>query len=68
MAFSIDDLEALDRSIALGATTVQYSDRTVTYRSLSDMLRIRELMRKEVMPSSVKAENFRVKMEFSKGL
>lgn len=68
MAFSIDDLEALDRSIALGVTTCQYSDRTVTYRSLSDMLRVRELMRKEVAPSSVKAENFRVKMEFGKGL
>lgn len=68
MAFSIEDLEALDRSIALGATTVQYSDRTVTYRSLNDMLRVRELMRKEVAPSSVKSESFRVKMEFSKGL
>lgn len=48
MTWTADQLAALEESIALGATTVQYTDRTVTYRSLSDMMKLRDLMRRDL--------------------
>jgi len=48
MAWTNEQLVALDESIALGATTVQYSDRTVTYRSLTEMMRLRDMIRREL--------------------
>ncbi len=39
------DLKAIDEAIATGALTVKYNDRLVTYRSLNEMLQIRQLMR-----------------------
>lgn len=48
MAWTQDQLTALDESIALGATTVQYTDRTVTYRSLSDMMKLRDMIKREL--------------------
>lgn len=52
MAWTTEQLAALDESIALGATTVQYSDRTVTYRSLADMLRLRDMIKRELSGAS----------------
>lgn len=42
--FTQDQLNALDEAIALGALTVKYSDKEVTYRSLADMLATRKLI------------------------
>jgi hypothetical protein len=42
------DLVALDKAIALGALRVQYTDFTAEYRSLDEMLRLRDLMRGEL--------------------
>lgn len=46
--YSQAQLDALDEAIASGALTVKYADKEVTYRSLNDMLRIRELMAKSL--------------------
>jgi hypothetical protein len=48
MTWTTTQLTTLEESIALGATTVQYSDRTVTYRSLTDMMRLRDMIRKDL--------------------
>lgn len=48
MAFTIEQYEALNTAIAQGALTVKYGDKEVTYRSLTDMLRTRNLMAKEL--------------------
>ncbi len=42
--FTQEQYEALNKAIAQGTLTVTYSDKTVTYRSLDEMLRIRNLM------------------------
>lgn len=43
------DLAALEAAIATGATKVRYADgREVTYRSLAEMLRIRDMMKAEL--------------------
>jgi len=45
MAFTLEELEAIERGIASGTLTIRYADKVRTYRSLDDMLRIRELIR-----------------------
>ena len=37
MAFTLADLVAIQRAIASGARTVQFSDRSTTYRSLAEL-------------------------------
>jgi hypothetical protein len=41
MAFTQTDLDAIEAAIASGATSVQFSDRLVVYRSISDLLKAR---------------------------
>ena len=48
MSFTNDQLTKLDDAIAQGVLSVQYTDKRVTYRSLSEMIQLRDLMRKEL--------------------
>lgn len=47
-AFTIANYTALNEAIASGARSVSYDGRSVTYGSLSELLKIRELMAKEL--------------------
>lgn len=42
MAFTPQDLAAIDAAIASGELTISTNGRTVTYRSMSDLLKARE--------------------------
>ena len=42
------DLDALEGAIKSGITHVQFADRSVTYRSLDDMLKLRDIIQKEL--------------------
>jgi hypothetical protein len=44
MAWTLPQLAALEAAIAGGYLTVKYEDRLVTYRSLKDMLALRDAM------------------------
>jgi len=71
--FTIERLEALEEAIADGALKVKYSDKEVEYRSLKDMMKIRDTMRKALGIDSCSAGGGlfggkRLKMEHSKGL
>jgi len=46
--FTREQYESLNKSIAQGTLTVHYGDKTVTYRSLDEMLRIRGIMMHEL--------------------
>lgn len=46
--WSSSDLAALEKAIAQGARSVQYSDKKVTYGSLDEMMRIRTMIRTEL--------------------
>lgn len=48
MAFTSDDLDAIETAIKSGQLSVAYRDRNVTYRSLDEMLKIRDMIRDEV--------------------
>lgn len=41
MAYTTDDLAAIDAAIASGELTVKTNDRLVTYRSIDELLRAR---------------------------
>ena len=44
--FTLERLQALEQAIAEGALKVKYDNKEVEYRSLDDMMKIREAMRK----------------------
>lgn len=48
MAFSQTQLDALDTAISQGALTLSMNGRTVTYRSLTEMIQLRDTMRAEL--------------------
>ena len=63
--WTTDDLARIERAIADGVTSVQYTDRKVDYRSLDEMMQIRNLILKSLGFSN---ENRRVYASSSKGL
>lgn len=48
MAFTLGQLEAIDEAITAGALSVSYNGKSVTYRSLDDMLRIRGIISRQL--------------------
>lgn len=48
MAFTSSDLNAINEAIASGALEVQYTDKRVKYRSLEDMIKVRNMIRQEL--------------------
>lgn len=63
--FTTEQLNALTEAIAQGARTVKYQDKEVTYRSLKDMLELKQLMEEDL---GIKSKNSRIKATFDKGL
>jgi len=47
-SFSQDDLDALERALVKGVRVVKYTDKEITYRSLTDMIALRDLLRREL--------------------
>lgn len=48
MGFTIEQLGILEAAIAQGALEVNYGDKKVVYRSLTEMQRTREMMKDEL--------------------
>jgi len=59
------DIAKMKKAIATGAQSVSYKDRTVTYRSLSEMKQVLNDMIREVRGTSRKR---RVNPQFDSGL
>ena len=66
MAWTQSDLDAIDAAIKSGTTMVKYDTKTVTYRSLDELIRIRGLMQKELGLTT--GASGRVYAETSKGI
>jgi len=49
-SFSQAQLDALETAIAQGVLTCEWEGQKVTYRSLGEMLRIRDIMRNSLSP------------------
>lgn len=72
-AFTKENLYALEQAIVGGELTVKYTDKEITYRSLSDLWKLRELMMKALglVPKPLSPGLFggtRIKATFDKGL
>ena len=54
MAFSQAQLDAIENAIAAGVTTVSYEGKSSSFRSLDDMLRVRDILRRAlgIIPQS----------------
>jgi hypothetical protein len=48
VGFTKENLNSLEAAIAEGAMRVKYSDKEIEYRSLKEMLKIRDLMKREL--------------------
>ncbi len=46
--FTSEQLEALEKAIAEGVHKVKYQDKEVEYRSLKDMMALRDTMKREL--------------------
>ena len=46
--YTIEMLQALEKSIATGSRQVMYGDKMIVYRDLSEMIKIRDIMRDEL--------------------
>jgi hypothetical protein len=64
MAWTQDQLDALDAAIANGTLSVEYADKKVTYRSLDEMLKIRAAMQKALGQTT---RSTRIQMIVDKG-
>lgn len=47
-SWTAEDLVALESAIAQGVKEVEYNDRVVKYRTLAEMLKIRELIKQSL--------------------
>jgi hypothetical protein len=69
MAYTTDQLNALEDALSQGVLMVQYADRRVTYQSVADMLRIRDIMRAELGMASPRSTCGRfIVLKVGKGL
>lgn len=64
--YTQEQYNALCEAIAQGALKVKYADKEVEYRSLTDMLRIRDLMAEDL--GLKKSGGGRLYAKFNKGL
>jgi hypothetical protein len=65
MAYTTDNLAAIEKAIAEGTLEVSYGDKRVKYRSLSEMLQIRDLIRNELGLTASRVRKF---AQFNSGL
>lgn len=67
MAYTLSQYQIITDAIASGALTVHYGDKTVTYRSLNEMIRIQTMMKNELFPEK-NSNNGKKYASFSKGI
>jgi len=66
--FTTTQLQALEKAIAAGVTEFTYDGQTTKYRSLNEMISLRNLIRAELgLPSSTTQNNTPAFMSHSKG-
>ncbi len=67
MAFTADDLTALDEALKAGVRRVQYRDRTVEYQSVKDMIAARNVIKAEIEGAPAAPRRSRIFRLFQQG-
>lgn len=57
MAFTLNQLNAIEKAIASGSLKVSYDGKTVEYRSTSDLIATRNLIRSELIAEGALVSN-----------
>lgn len=60
MAYTVDQLNILEKAIASGTQQVRFNDRIITYHSLKDMRDLRDAIRAELGVASVDSSRGRI--------
>ena len=68
MAWTADDLTAIENAIKGGSLRVRFADREVLYRSLDELIRIRDLIRNALGLIGDAGGRSHVYLSHSKGL
>lgn len=68
MPFTTDELAAVEKAIATGATRVKYADKEVEYRSLSELYNLREQIKDELGLNGTLQNKGRRYASFDKGI
>ncbi|NML62261.1 hypothetical protein HHL21_14485 [Massilia sp. RP-1-19] len=55
MAFSLTQLNAIEAAIGSGQLSVNYDGKSVTYRSVGDLIKARDVIRADLMASGALA-------------
>jgi hypothetical protein len=58
MAWTTTDLDAVKAALAKGEQTVQFADRSVTYRSVDDLLRVKQEIEAELAAADSRPRQF----------
>lgn len=66
MSWSQTDLDNIESAIAMGARTFSHNGRTISYSSLDEMLRVRDIIR-EALGTKLVGRTY-VLGEYNKGL
>ena len=53
MAFTVEQFNAVEKALANGALEVEYAGKRVRYRSTAELLRVRNLMRSELVAAGM---------------
>lgn len=61
------DLVAINRAIASGSNTVKFADREVRYQSLSDLLKVRQIIRDYLNASTGITTRRQIRVHTDKG-
>lgn len=67
MAFTQSDLDAIDAAIASGELTVSHNGRTVTYRSMDDLIKARDRIGNAIAGQSGSRRGVTYRYTFSTG-
>ncbi len=59
MAFTTEDLSRIERAIAKGERRVTFSDRTVEYRDIAELMQARDAMLTEIRKQNGTARRIR---------
>ena len=67
MAYTEDQLIALEQALASGALTVEYADRRITYRSIDDLKKAIQVVKAELNSGTINEHPTRSVAKTSKG-
>lgn len=56
IAFTQENLELLEQALVEGVKKVKYSDKEVEYRSVDEMIKLRNLIKKELCQTTSKTK------------